>query len=82
MTIEIIREDYEYFHDREKEVIERKLAKQGKHTIMLDGREIELWIGRDTLSLVAPENTKLMTTIPYIRPQTFAHKEISIQIKD
>lgn len=59
-----------------------KIAKLGKHTIKLNGREIELWIGRDTLSLVAPENTKLMTTIPYIKPQTFAHREISIQVRN
>lgn len=59
-----------------------RIAKLGKHIIKLNGREIELWIGRDTLSLVAPQNTKLMTTIPHIKPQTFAHREISIQIRN
>lgn len=59
-----------------------KLAKLGKHTITLNGRPIELWIGKDMLILVAPENAQLQVTAPLVLPYTFKHKEAHIQIKN
>ena len=58
-----------------------KIAKLGKHIIKLGGQEITLWIGKNTLSLIAPDNAKLEVTIPFVKPYTIKHKEVGIQIK-